>query len=407
MNKNFVKGLAVGIASVVLVETAGYTVVDKAAQGIGVYVGADNSALGKNTSVTLSKMNAVKRYIDQYFMTEVDESNVTEGIYKGMVAGLDDPYSDYYTKEEYRELMEENSGVYCGIGATVTQDPTTGSIYVVETIEGGAAREAGLQTGDEITKVKGKSVKGKDLSEVVSEMKGKEGTRVEVEVYLNKQKESKVYTMERREVEVPTVRYEMKEDQMGYVAVSAFEEPTDEQFIKAVEDLKKQGMKGMIIDLRNNGGGMLDSVVNMLDYMLPEGKTIVSVKDKNGEGEVYKAKDKREFTLPLVVLINEYTASASEVFSGAVKDYRLGSLVGTTSFGKGIVQSVMSLNDGSAIKLTTARYFTPDGTNIHKKGIKPDVEVTLEADSKKDTQYNEAVRLLKQKMKAESQENNR
>ena len=186
---------------------------------------------------------------------------------------------------------------------------------------------------------------------------------------------------------------------IGYIAISAFDAPTDEQFIEAVKKLEEKGMEGLIIDLRNNGGGMLESVVNMLDYMLPKGSTIVSTKDKNGKGDVYTAKTETTFDLPLAVLINGNTASASEVFSGAIKDYEMGELVGTTSFGKGIVQSVIPLKDGTAIKITTSKYYTPSGKNIHGTGIDPDVKVELDTEGKSDNQYKEAMRLVKAQVK--------
>ena len=223
-----------------------------------------------------------------------------------------------------------------------------------------------------------------------------------MEFYIAAEEKYRTVTLERRQIEVPTVEYEMKEDKIGYIAVSAFDEPTDEQFIAAIEDLEAEGMEGLIVDLRNNGGGMLETVVNMLDYMLPEGSTIVSTKDKNGKGDTYTAQSKHEFNLPLVILVNENTASASEVFSGAIKDYQMGSLVGITTFGKGIVQSLMELPDGTALKLTTSKYYTPDGKNIHKTGIEPDVTVEMEISAKKDVQYIEGMRLLKQKIEHEN-----
>ena len=398
MNRSYIKGLLTGMAVMICIVTGIFLVCNFAFDGIGVYVGANTHVLGENTNKTLSKLSMLKGYIGEYYMDEVDEEALTEGIYKGVFESLEDPYSCYYTKEEYADLMESSSGTYCGIGATVTQDVETGAIYIVTPFEGGSAYDAGIVMGDRITKVAGKNVTGEDLSDVVALMKGEEGTTVEVEFYIDRKKEYETFTLERRQIEVPTVESELRDDKIGYIAVSAFEEPTDEQFIAALEDLQKQGMKCLIIDLRNNGGVILDSVVNMLDYMLPEGSTIVSTKDKNGKGEVYKAKSKTSFELPLVVLINGNTASASEVFSGAIKDYNMGTLVGTNSFGKGIVQKVIPLNDGTAMKLTTSKYYSPNGTNIHGTGIKPDVEVALDLDAKTDTQYKQALQCVKQKI---------
>lgn len=398
MDKKFLKGIITGAVAVLFLQGIFLMMANVFAGGIGVYSGANNSVLGSNAGKTLSKMNALRSYIDEYYMEEVGEEELADGIYKGMLESLNDPYSCYYTEEEYNSLMEDSSGMYCGIGASVTQDIDTGVISIVTPFQGGAAADAGIQSGDIVSKVDGEDVTGMDLDDVVAMMKGEEGTTVEVEFYLSKKEEYKTFTLERKEVEVPTVAYEMKEDNIGYIAVSAFDEPTDEQFISAVKDLEKQGMKSMIVDLRNNGGGMLTSVVNMLDYLLPKGSEIVSTKDKYGKGETYKATSEHAFELPIVVLINGNTASASEVFSGAIQDYELGTLVGTTSFGKGIVQSVIPLNDGTAIKLTTSYYYTPKGRNIHGTGIEPDVEVTLDAKDTKDTQYNQAVKILKHEM---------
>lgn len=399
MDKKFLKGAITGVIAVLFLQGILLVTANVLVNGIGVYSGVNNSVLGSNAGKTLSKMNALKSYIDEYYMEDVGEEELADGIYKGMLESLDDPYSCYYTEEEYNSLMEDSSGTYCGIGASVTQDVDTGIISVVTSFKGGAAADAGIESGDIVSKVDGKDVTGMNLDDVVAMMKGKEGTTVEVEFYLAGKEAYKTFTLERKEVEVPTVAHEMEKNNIGYIAVSAFDEPTDEQFISAVKDLEKQGMEALIVDLRNNGGGMLTSVVNMLDYLLPEGSEIVSTKDKYGKGEIYKARSETAFDLPMVVLINENTASASEVFSGAIQDYGLGTLVGTTSFGKGIVQSVIPLNDGTAIKLTTSYYYTPKGRNIHGTGIEPDVEVTLDAKDKTDTQYNQAVKILEREMK--------
>lgn len=399
MDKKFLKGILTGVIAVLFLQGIFLVTANVLADGIGVYSGANNSVLGSNAGKTLSKMNALRSYIDEYYMEDVGEEELANGIYKGMLESLDDPYSCYYTEDEYNSLMESSSGTYCGIGASVTQDAETGIISIVTPFKGGAAADAGIESGDVVSKVDGKDVSGMNLDDVVAMMKGKEGTTVEVEFYLIEKEEYKTFTLERKEVEVPTVAYEMKNDNIGYIAVSAFDEPTDEQFISAAEDLENQGMEALIVDLRNNGGGMLTSVVNMLDYLLPKGSEIVSTKDKYGKGETYKATSEHVFDLPMVVLINGNTASASEVFSGAIQDYGLGALIGTTSFGKGIVQSVIPLNDGTAIKLTTSYYYTPKGRNIHGTGIEPDVEVTLDAKDTTDTQYNQAVRILEREMK--------
>lgn len=376
--KSFLQGVLAGILGCLVLLLVFYGVGKIFFGGIGIITGKQVEALGKNSYQNLNKLAIIHEKISQEFMENVEDETILTGMYKGMLESLDDPYSRYYTQEEYAELNESNSGSYCGIGALVAQDSKTGKVYIVEAYEGGAAKEAGIVAGDSITKVNGKSVKKEELSDVVERMKGKEGTTVEIEFYIAKSKTRQTFTMERRNVEVPSVEYQMLKDNVGYIQVSGFKETTAKQFSEALDKLEKKNMKGLIIDLRDNGGGLLDSVVDMMSRILPEKKEIVSVKDKNGKGTIYFSEDEKTFDKPLVVLVNENTASASEVFAGAVQDYKLGKLVGTTTFGKGIVQTVMGLFDDSAIKLTTAKYYTPNGRNIHKTGLVPDIEVELD-----------------------------
>ncbi|MDE7425955.1 MAG: S41 family peptidase [Lachnospiraceae bacterium] len=376
--KSFLQGVLAGILGCLVLLLVFYGVGKFFFGGIGIITGRQVEALGKNSYQNLNKLAIIHEKISQEFMENVEDETILAGMYKGMLESLEDPYSRYYTQEEYAELNESNSGSYCGIGALVAQDSKTGKVYIVEAYEGGAAKEAGIVAGDSITKVNGKSVKKEELTDVVERMKGKEGTTVEIEFYIAKSKTRQTFTMERRNVEVPSVEYQMLKDNVGYIQVSGFKETTAKQFSEALDKLEKKNMKGLIIDLRDNGGGLLDSVVDMMSRILPEKKEIVSVKDKNGKGTIYFSKDEKTFDKPLVVLVNENTASASEVFAGAVQDYKLGKLVGTTTFGKGIVQTVMGLFDDSAIKLTTAKYYTPNGRNIHKTGLEPDIEVELD-----------------------------
>lgn len=376
--KSFLQGVFTGVLACLVILLVFFGIGKFLFGGLGIITGKQATALGENSYQNLSKLAIIHEKINQDFMEEVDDETILDGMYKGMLESLNDPYSRYYTKEEYAELNESNSGSYCGIGAVVEQDNKTGKIYIVKAYEGGAAYEAGLVSGDSITKVDGKSVEKEELTDVVEWMKGQEGTTVEVECYIAKSKTYQTFTMERRNVEVPSVEYQMLEDDIGYIQVSGFKETTANQFSEALDKLEEKNMKGLIIDLRDNGGGLLDSVVDMMSRMLPEKKEIVSVKDKNGKGTTYYSSDDKTFDKPLVVLVNENTASASEVFSGAVQDYKLGKLVGTTTFGKGIVQTVMGLFDDSAIKLTTAKYYTPNGRNIHKTGLDPDIEVELD-----------------------------
>lgn len=387
------------------------------------YIKSDSiqSAEGSNGSINLTteadsddflmskevrlKISQIKSIIDKYYLNDIDEDKMTEGMYKGLVSSLQDPYSVYYTKDEFEALMESSSGSYCGIGAYVSQDVKTGVITIVKPFEGGPAYEAGMLPGDIIYKVQDEEVTGKDLSEIVSKMKGEEGTTVDIEIIRDGESEPIKLTIERRTVEVPTISYEMLEDKVGYIQIAEFDEVTGPQFRSAITDLDKQGMKGLVIDLRNNPGGLLDTVCDMLDRMLPEG-LIVYTEDKNGKRtEEVKSTAAESFDKPLVVMINGNSASASEVFAGAIQDYEIGTILGTTSFGKGIVQSVIPLSDGSGVKVTVSKYFTPKGRNIHEIGIEPDVVVELKDDLKtkitidksEDNQLQEAIKIINEK----------
>lgn len=342
-----------------------------------------------NWSQVSSKAQLIQAYIEKYFLFDEDVENVEEYIYKGLMAGLGDDYSTYYTAEEFQDLMEETSGEYCGIGAMVSKNMTTGVISIVKVFKNTPAEEAGLMAGDVFYQIDDLEVSGDmDLDILVSQhVKGEEGTTVHLKMYRPGIDDYIEVDVERRQVEVQTVEYEMKDENLGYVSVSQFEEATTQQFTQAIEDLESQGMEGLIIDLRGNPGGVLDTAVDMLDYMLPDdlteysgnGKTLlVSTADRNGEGDSYYCDDGHSLDIPVVILVDGNSASASEVFSGAMKDYGRAALVGTTTFGKGIVQTVFSLNDGSAIKLTTAHYYSPSGFDLHGIGIQPDVEIAYQ-----------------------------
>lgn len=372
MKKSFLSGILTGLSIGIVSSAAVVMLLLNSGNMVALIGGGDSS---KEIAKIMQKVNLLERYINNYYLNGTEEVEMGEGIYKGLLESLDDPYSVYYTEEEYEDLMEKTTGTYCGIGAVVSQNMETGVITIVEPYEGSPAAEAGLLPGDVIYKVEGEEVTGEDLTQVVSVMKGEEGTDVDISILRG----SKIIdvTITRRQIEIDTVDYEMLENSIGYIEVSSFDGVTDEQFREALEDLESQGLDGLIIDLRDNGGGRLDTVINMLDLMLPEG-VVVSTKTKDGTGDTYHSTDEEQFNKPLVVLMNGNSASASEVFAGAIQDYGTGTLVGTTSFGKGIVQTVYTLDDGSAIKLTTSEYFTPKGRNIHGDGLTPDVEVELD-----------------------------
>lgn len=376
------------------------------------------AAEGVDFSQVLNKMNLIEQIIGQYFLYEPDAGQVEDYIYRGMMAGLDDPYSSYYSEEDYKLMRESTSGTYSGIGAMLSQNRNTGLCTIVKVFEGSPAFEAGLKPGDIIYKVGDQLVAGESLDVLVSTyIKGEEGTIVDMTVYRADKDEYVDFTIVRRKIEVPTVEYRMLADKTGYIAVSEFDLITVEQFTTAIDSLTEEGMKGLLIDLRNNPGGVLDGAIKMVDYILPDdlstyeegkGKTlIVYTADKNGKGDTYVASDGHELDIPIVILVNGDSASASEVFTGALKDYNKAAVVGTTSYGKGIVQNLIPLGDGSAIKITTAHYYTPSGFDLHGKGIEPDVEVELSEELKtqavvepeEDNQIQKALEVLKERQK--------
>ncbi len=364
---------------------------------------SDSKDKGIINSKVVQKLQAIDKIVEAYFLDEADDTKLAEGMYAGYMAGLDDPYSVYYTKEEFDSLMESTNGTYCGIGVTVSQNVETGIITLVKPFEGSPGEEAGILPGDVLYKVDGEEVTGRDLSEVVSKIKGEAGTTVEITVARTSINDYITMTVERREIEVPTISYKMLEDNIGYIEVAEFDEVTDEQFSKALAELTNQGMEGLVVDLRDNPGGVLDVVVNMLDEILPEGM-IVYTEDKYGNREEYKSDEEHQLNVPMTVLVNGNSASASEIFAGAVKDYGVGTIVGTTTFGKGIVQRLFDLGDGTALKLTISKYYTPNGNNIHGIGIEPDVEVELDEavasqvvrTEEEDNQLQKAIEILKQ-----------
>lgn len=374
------------------------------------------------------KLNTLQRIVDEYYLFDEDMEKVEAGIYKGMMSGLEDPYTVYYTPEEYNTLSEETEGVYCGIGVLVSQSIETGLITALRVFPGSPAEEAGMKKGDIIYKVEDIDASSEELDVLVQQhIRGPEGTYVDLTV-LREGEEIQLH-IERRMVETATVEHQLLEDKTGYILVTQFDLATADQFKEAVNDLEAQGMERLVIDLRDNPGGVVDSCVDMAAYVLPEDQfdgTILSMATKTGQAERYYSKDGEirhevydgaprksnypkkdghELNIPIAILMNGQSASASEVFAGALQDYGKAVLVGTTSFGKGIVQSVVPLADGSAVKLTVAHYYTPGGSDLHKKGLTPDVEVELELDDDlkglydipldRDNQVQKAIEVLK------------
>lgn len=439
-NKNrFWKGVLVGalvtaFAGLVIVGIAagisiiGHTVMDGQSMAGIIESSGSPEEEALNLQRIGNKLDLLEQVVDNYFLFEedVDTEQMEAGIYKGMLAGLEDPYTTYYTAEEYRAMTEETEGVYCGIGVQVSQNLETGIITILRVFPGSPAEEAGLKKGDILYKVGALDVYDQELDTLVSQyIRGEEGTFVDLTVLRDGEEISA--TVERRMVESVTVEAQLLPDKTGYVMVTQFDLVTADQFISAVDSLEKQGMERLVIDLRDNPGGVVDACVKMAAYLLPEDQyegTILSTADKNGKGDRYYCQggkllfegsgsnpeypmdDGHELDMPIAVLINGMSASASEVFAGALRDYGMATLVGTTSFGKGIVQVLLPLDDGSAVKVTIAHYYTPAGHDIHKKGLEPDVEIELELDEEligqydvpldRDNQVQKAIEVLKQ-----------
>ena len=393
-NRKFWKGALCGaLATLLVVGIIGGTIVLLSLMGF-----TDN-IISKKTE---RKLEVIESIIDSTYLyqDEIDETALQDGIINGYVNGLNEPYTVYFNEEETKALFESTAGEFGGVGIGIMQDPTTMQMTFGSIHEGCPGEKAGFEVGDILYKVDGEDVTGQNLDTVITKIRGEVGTEVELTVFKEGTLEEYTAKMIRELIQNKTVAYEMKTEQIGYIQVSGFEDTTVEQFENALTALEGQNMNGLIIDLRSNPGGNLGVVVEMCDMILPEG-TIVSIKDRDGKGETYTSDAERQLSIPLVVLVDGNSASASEIFAGAVKDYGIGTLVGTTTFGKGIVQNIYSLGDGTSFKLTSSEYFTPNGTNIHGVGIEPDVFVEYEEneeDPEADNQLEKAMEILRNGM---------
>lgn len=412
--KFFWGGLFTGLIMSLLVVSSVYVVnriqyAHKSGQTVGLHTREESQENTDGESVTgeavnedtVAKMKVIENVIDTYFYKEdVDKDAMVDGIFKGMVESLGDPYSEYYSKEELESLYQDSFGVYYGVGAYVSLDTATGLAKVSGIIADSPAEEADLRAEDIIYKVDDVDVTGMTLQETVSLIKGDENTTVKLTLIRDGKEIEKEVT--RRKVESPTVNFKMLDDGMAYIQITEFDTVTVDQFTEAMAMARGNDMKGLILDLRSNPGGNLSSVVSIAKQMLPKG-LIVYTEDRDGNREEYSCDGSKELDVPMVVLVNGNSASASEILAGAIKDYGIGTLVGTTTFGKGIVQRPIELSDGSAVKLTISSYYTPNGINIHGIGIKPDVECEFDSeryysDEAYDNQLEKAKEVLLQKM---------
>lgn len=406
----FYSGLVVGLASALLIISVVYLgtriqnfrLAKQQQEEITRQEQAAQSSGSVLTQEMVQKVQTVEAIINQYYYTnDIDKTALEEGAYRGMMNSLGDPYSVYYSQEELDELMDQTEGIYYGIGAGVQLDKTTQLPKIIKVYSDTPAEEAGLRENDIIYEVNGESTSGLSVQDVVTLIKGEEGTYVNMTIVREGAGDFLSIDVERRKVNTPTVDFKMLDEESAYIQITEFDSVTTDQFAEALAMARGKQMKGLIIDLRSNPGGNLDTVVDIARMLLPEG-LIVYTEDKYGERIEYTCDGKRQLEVPLVMLVNGNSASASEILAGAVKDYGIGTLVGTTTFGKGIVQRVVPMEDGSAVKITTSSYFTPKGSNIHGIGIEPDVECvfdweTYEADPERpDNQLQEAQKLLKE-----------
>lgn len=332
-----------------------------------------NGVLSDSSHV--QKIEYLEKMIDQEYLGEVDNAEMAEGIYAGLVYGLGDVYSRYYTADEYAQETASTDGAYAGIGVSI-QKNKNGGVQIAECYEGGPGAEAGLQTGDVITAINDTDVTDMELSDVVSLIRENKDKTIVLTVFRENEEKSREISVDVTDVELPSVFGEMLDKKTGYIQITQFTGVTPQQYKDMFAELKDKGMERLVIDLRDNPGGLLTSVCDILREILPEG-LIVYTEDKYGNREEENCDGKHQLDMPLAVLVNENSASASEIFAGAVQDHEVGTIVGTTTYGKGVVQELRQLSDGSAVKLTVSNYYTPNGNSINKVGIKPDVEVKL------------------------------
>ena len=341
------------------------------------------------------KTKEIVSYIDQYFLGETDKKNMADYMYLGLVSGLEDPYSTYFTKEEYDDVSMNQHGDYRGIGITVSNRTEDGALIVTKVTENGPSERVGILTGDLILKINGEDFAKADPSEVVAYIRGLDADSVELTVYRENTGEELTFEIPMETLEDYSVKYKMMDDGIGYVYISSFTARTFEQFEEARTDLESQGMKALIVDLRGDLGGLVSAVKDVLNGFMPEG-LIFYTEDKYGNRNEYFSKGEHVWDVPMAVLVNNRTASASEIFAGAVQDHEVATIIGEVTYGKGIVQNAYKLSDGSVLRITVSHYYTPNGNDIHKAGITPDI--LIENEDGKDTQYQRAVEILKKQL---------
>lgn len=392
MDKQFWKGAAAGGAVAAAVMLGRF---------VSIY-GGDTVLANREYA---EKLRTLEKIIDTNYLEEKDKDALAEGMYAGLLYGLNDPYSCYYTAEEYEEQSTETEGSYVGIGVAMQKNPD-GGVKIAECYEGGSAYAAGIKVNDIISSIDGKDITDWEMEDVADYIKNREADAVSLTVHRENVEEALDISVKIADVELPSVYGEMLDKKTGYIEITEFKGVTFDQYKETFERLKGQGMERLVIDLRDNPGGLLTSVCDVLGWILPEG-LIVYTEDKYGNKMEETCDGKHPLDMPLAVLVNEGSASASEIFAGAVQDYDVGTIVGTTTFGKGVVQALYPMSDGSAVKLTVSKYYTPKGKNIHGEGISPDIKVKLnpelfnqtELTREEDNQLQTAVQSLEEQEK--------
>lgn len=354
-----------------------------------------SSGNNSGLELTLSKIRAT---LEERYIGTIDDEKMLEGAIKGYVAGLGDEYAEYYTPEEMSSELDEAMGNYVGIGIYMLINKTDGTIVVSQPMEGSPAEAVGIKAGDVIIKVDDEEVTKDNVTDMSNKIKGEEGTKVRIEV--KREEETLNFEVERKRIVVSHIAASVKEDNIGYISITDFDGGTATEFKTKYEELKKKGIQSLIIDIRNNGGGVVDESLDILDMLCDKDETLLITVDKSEKEVITKSKQDPIIDVPVVVLVNEYSASASEILAGALKDNGRAKLVGTKTYGKGVIQTLMKLSDGSGLKMTTEEYYTPNHNKINKVGIEPDYEVELpegiaKLTDKNDTQLKKAIELLK------------
>ena len=348
------------------------------------------------------KLSSIEQIVDKDYLGEIDENKIFDETIKGYVEGLNDEYSQYFTKEELDKYKTDNiEGQFVGIGVYIIQDTEKNAIRVLAPIKGSPAEKAGILAGDYIVKVDDQAYTGEQITEATNKMKGKEATTVKIQII--RDEKNLDFEVERANVRVNPVEADIYEENIGYLKISSFDQGSGSEVTKKVEELKEKNIKSLIIDLRNNGGGIVDEAIEIADLFTNKDSTLLITKDKHGNENISKAKKDKVIEVPIIVLTNENTASASEILAGALKDNNVAKIVGTTTFGKGVIQELLTMKDGTGLKLTTNEYYTPNRNKINKVGIEPDEKIELPEEYKNilsipkevDTQLNKAIELLK------------